>query len=201
MIYLAAVTHDIPTNSVEATWVERTTTPEVIVPEVVAPDTVDADGNVILGAVTPQHIIPAVDTDVQVRCHSYSDRQMQMFRDHAAIAGTPLTDYEDLIALVESNIQPIPPPSAEQLRANAKAARTTAVAAITVTTSTGKTFDGDENSQTRMARAIIGLQAASVPTIIWTLADNTIVAVTLAELTEALILSGQQQAALWPIPE
>jgi hypothetical protein len=86
-------------------------------------------------------------------------------------------------------------------REAAKVARAAAVAAITVTTTTGKTFDGDEDSQTRMARAIIGLQAAGVPTITWTLADNTVVAVTLAELTEALILSGQQQAALWPIPE
>ena len=121
MIILKQVIHDVPTNSVEATWVERTTTPAVIVPESVAPDTVDADGNVILGAVTPQHIIPAFDTDVRVRCHSYADRQMQMFRDHAAIAGTPLTDYEDLIALVESNIQPIPPPTAEELAAIAQA--------------------------------------------------------------------------------
>lgn len=198
MIILKQVIHYPDTNSVEATWVERTTTPEVIVPEVVAPDTVDADGNVSLGAVTPQHIIPAVDTDVQVRCHSYSDRQMDMLR---ADLGADAADYEDLIALVESNIQPIPPPTAEQLRANAKAARTTAVAAITVTTSTGKTFDGDEQSQERMARAILISQLTGLTSTTWTLADNAIVTVTLAELTEALILSGQQQAALWPIPE
>jgi hypothetical protein len=198
MIILKQVIHDAPTNSVEATWVERATTPAVIVPESVAPDTVDADGNVILGAVTPQHIIPAVDTDVQVRCHSYSDRQMDMLR---ADLGADAADYGDLIALVESNIQPIPPPTAEQLRANAKAARTTAVAAITVTTSTGKTFDGDEQSQERMARAILISQLTGLTSTTWTLADNAIVTVTLAELTEALILSGQQQAALWPIPE
>lgn len=93
------------------------------------------------------------------------------------------------------------PPSAAQLRAEAKVARTAAVAAITVTTSTGKVFDGDETSQTRMARAIIGLQAAQVNTINWTLANNVSTSVTLAELTEALILSGEAQAALWPIPE
>lgn len=122
MIILKQVIHYPDTNSVEATWVERTTPPAVIVPESVAPDTVDADGNVILGTVTPQYIMPTFIDDFQVRCHSYADRQMQMFRDHAAIAGTPLTDYEDLIALVESNIQPIPPPTAEQLAAAAQAA-------------------------------------------------------------------------------
>lgn len=87
------------------------------------------------------------------------------------------------------------PPTREEL----KAARQAAVDAIKVTVSTGKIFDGDEMSQTRMSRAIIGLQAAGVPTITWTLADNTSVDVTLAELTEALILAGQEQARLWVI--
>lgn len=90
----------------------------------------------------------------------------------------------------------IDPPTREQL----KAERAVAVAAITATVTSGKTFDGDEESQTRMARAIIGMQAAGVSTIDWTLADNSSTSVTLADLTEALILSGQQQAALWPIP-
>lgn len=92
-----------------------------------------------------------------------------------------------------------PVKSPQQLRAEAKAARTDAVAAITVTTSTGKTFDGDETSQTRMVRAIIGMQAASIGTISWTLANNQSVTVTVAELTEALILAGQQQSAVWSI--
>lgn len=86
-------------------------------------------------------------------------------------------------------------PSREQM----KAARAIAVSTIKVTVSSGKMFDGDEVSQTRMARAIIGLQAAGVSTIDWTLADNTSTEVTLIDLTEAMVLSGQQQAALWPI--
>lgn len=91
---------------------------------------------------------------------------------------------------------PVITPTREQL----KAERAAAVAAITVTVTSGKVFDGDEDSQTRMSRAIIGMQAANVTAITWTLADNTSVEVTLTDLTEALILSGQQQAALWPIP-
>lgn len=52
----------------------------------------------------------------QVRCHSYADVQMQMFRDDAAELGTPLNDYEDLIADVESNIAPyVPPPVTVQV--------------------------------------------------------------------------------------
>ena len=87
---------------------------------------------------------------------------------------------------------------ATRLREEAKQARQAAVAAITVTVN-GKVFDGDELSQTRMARAIIGMQAASVETIQWTLADNTITSATIEELTTALILAGQKQAELWQI--
>ncbi len=100
------------------------------------------------------------------------------------------------------------PPEEEQayltdparLRGKAKAARTTAVENIIVTTTTtGKTFDGDETAQTRMARAIIWMQATGAASIVWVLADNTETQATLAELTEALCLAGQAQADLWVI--
>lgn len=120
MIKLKQIIHDAITNSVEATWVDRTIAPDTVVPEELLPDTTDDEGNITLGKVIPAHIVPGAVTEVQVKCHSYSDRQMQLLRDHAAIAGTPLTDYEALIALVESNIQPIPPPTAEQVAEEAR---------------------------------------------------------------------------------
>lgn len=122
--------------------------------------------------------------------------------DGAAISpDTASTDYQGvLVWLAEGNtLAPMDPPTPEQVRETQKAARAVAVAAITVTVG-DKVFDGDELSQTRMARAIIGMQAASAPTITWTLADNSIAEVTVTELTTALILAGQEQAALWPIP-
>lgn len=81
-----------------------------------------------------------------------------------------------------------------------KAQRDIAVAAITVTTAAGHVFDGDETSQTRMARAIVALQATGTPSVNWVLHDNTVLAATVAELTEALALAGAAQAALWVIP-
>ena len=87
------------------------------------------------------------------------------------------------------------PPTREEL----KAARTAAVEAITVTTAAGNTFDGDETSQTRMARAIIALQATNTPSVNWVLANNTAIQATAAELVEALALSGAAQAAVWVI--
>jgi len=88
---------------------------------------------------------------------------------------------------------------AVQAREAAKKVRTAAVEAITVTTTAGNTFDGDETSQTRMARAIITLQATATPSTIWVLTNNTVIQATAAELIEALALAGAAQAAIWVI--
>ena len=90
---------------------------------------------------------------------------------------------------------PVMPPTRDEL----KVRRTAAVEAITVTTAAGNTFDGDETSQTRMARAIIALQATNTPSVNWVLANNTAIQATAAELVEALALSGAAQAAVWVI--
>lgn len=89
--------------------------------------------------------------------------------------------------------------ASDAARAAAKAARAVAVESIKVTISTGKTFDGNEESQSRMARALLIAQATGMKFTTWTLADNSVVTVTLPELTEALALAGQEQARLWPI--
>jgi len=90
--------------------------------------------------------------------------------------------------------------AAAQARATAKIARAQAVEAITVTTTAGNTFDGDELSQGRMSRAIIALSTGLAPSVTWVLADNTTTQTTAAELTEALVLAGMAQAAIWVIP-
>lgn len=88
---------------------------------------------------------------------------------------------------------------AQVLMAEAKVERTAAVEQITVTTATGKTFDGDEISQGRMGRAIIALEP--LEKTLWILADNTPdPAVTREELREALRLAGAAQTAIWAIP-
>jgi hypothetical protein len=88
--------------------------------------------------------------------------------------------------------------AAQQAREAWKAQRAAAVAAIKVTTASGRTFDGDETSQARMARGILGLQAEGASaTVLWVLANNEAVTVTAAELGEALKLAGAEQARLW----
>ena len=95
---------------------------------------------------------------------------------------------------------PVPEKTPEQLREIAKAARASAVEAITVTTAAGNTFDGDETSQTRMSRAILVLSTGAAATVPWVLADNTVIQATAAELTEALALAGAEQARFWVLP-
>lgn len=88
--------------------------------------------------------------------------------------------------------------AAEELlkqRKQDKLARAEAVAAIIVTTNNGNTFDGDEISQGRMARAILAMD--DTETVNWILADNTVIDATKAELSEALKLAGAAQAAIW----
>lgn len=53
--------------------------------------------------------VDADDDNKQVKCHSYADVQMAMFRADVAQWGGDIVDYEALIALVESmpTVQPI----------------------------------------------------------------------------------------------
>jgi hypothetical protein len=95
----------------------------------------------------------------------------------------------------EVNSYPAPASSREEL----KAQRAAAVEAIKVTTQAGNTFDGDEVSQGRMARAVIALSTGLAPSVTWVLADNSVIQASQAELTEALVLAGQAQAAIWVI--
>jgi len=90
--------------------------------------------------------------------------------------------------------------AAQQAREQWKARRAEAVRNIKVTTAAGNIFDGDEESQARMARALLGLQASGVTTVNWVLADNTVIDASSAELAEALALAGAEQARLWVKP-
>ena len=85
-------------NVVEATWLDRTIAPDTEVPAVDA--VLDEEGNVITEAVAA-HTIPGAVTDVQLKCHSYSDGQLDMQRADVAEFGVPLSaEDEDLLAKV-----------------------------------------------------------------------------------------------------
>ena len=87
---------------------------------------------------------------------------------------------------------------AAQALAAAKAARQAEVEAITVTTQSGRVFDGNEDAQNRMSRAVNAMDDADV--LPWVLADNSIAQVTHSELREALKLAGAAMAEIWVRP-
>ena len=87
---------------------------------------------------------------------------------------------------------------AAEAREAFKAQRQLLVDAIRVTVG-DKVFDGDETSQTRMARAAVAMTEEE--TILWVLADNTPTQCTKAELIEALRLAGEEQTRIWVMPE
>lgn len=87
---------------------------------------------------------------------------------------------------------------AEVTLSKAKQERAQEVAGIIVTTVTGRSFDGHEDAQNRMSRAITGME--DTDEILWVLADNTPAMVGKSELKEALRLSSQAQTELWVRP-
>ena len=66
---------------------------------------------------------------------------------------------------------------------------------LKVACSDGYIFDGDEVSQGRMSRALLGM--SDTDTIFWKTADNQFVEVTKAKLAELLRKAGEIQTQIW----
>lgn len=66
---------------------------------------------------------------------------------------------------------------------------------LKVTCADGYVFDGDEISQSRMARALLGMNDTDV--ISWKLANNEFVEVTKVKLAEILRKAGEMQTSIW----
>lgn len=81
----------------------------------------------------------------------------------------------------------------------AKRERAAKVAAITVEVD-GMVFDGDEQAQSRMARAITAAETTGLESTVWVLADNTVAAVTKVQLQEALAKAMIAMSELWTYP-
>lgn len=60
----------------------------------------------------------------------------------------------------------------------------------------GMLFDGDEESQNRMARAVAAADSLLEATE-WTMADNTVAEVTVQQLKTACRLAGEEQTRIW----
>lgn len=128
------------------------------------------------------------ETDTYIPVNATYHREWQMYQEWLAEGNTPLP-YMTEEELAHKDI--------DDARVAFKSSRSAVVESLKVTVG-DKVFDGDETSQTRMARAIIVM--TDTETVLWILADNTPAQVTKAELTEALRLAVEAQTQAWVQP-
>ena len=81
---------------------------------------------------------------------------------------------------------------AEKIIQEFKQAKADVLNSITVTTTNGNTFDGNETARGDMASAILSAEVIDKTEGTWKLADNTSAVITITELKEALALSIQE---------
>lgn len=133
----------------------------------------------------------------------YKDNQGKIYGyKPQGIEVVPVT-IEEAKAIIEANK---PEPTAEeQFKISLdkwKADRQSQVDNIKVNwekdSNTNIVFQGDELSQTRMARAIVAL-SDEVTAVSWTADDNSIHELTRSDLQGLLVDAGQQQTAIWNI--
>ena len=90
--------------------------------------------------------------------------------------------------------------SSSEILREKKRTRQTIVDAITVETSTGKIFDGNEDAQRRLNNAISAAAITGAASCTWVLANNIPTEVTLDEIKEAFALAFQTMGAVWAAP-
>lgn len=140
--------------------------------------------------------------------NSWEVRQAIYKAENTAFGIEPTGEYEEKKAFWEQfgvtyTETPYPEPTPEEIAAQeleeAKRLRAKQVAAIKVEVN-GKTFDGDEQAQSRMARALEVASITGMESTTWVLADNTVATVTVAEMKEALSKAMLAMGELWTVP-
>lgn len=129
-----------------------------------------------------------------------------IFENERTSFGEPETqeDFDALgLAVTVEEYDPIDELTPEQREqyelAQAKRERAKAVANLKVEVE-GMVFDGDEEAQSRMTRAIQVAEITGMESTEWVLADNTVATVTVKQMKEALSKSMLAMGELWTVP-
>lgn len=129
-------------------------------------------------------------------------RQEVFNRDHVSFGEAPeegKVEFWAQFGVTYSERELTPEEQEAQNLAVAKRERAAKVAAIKVEVD-GMTFDGDEQAQSRMARAITAAETAGLESTVWVLADNSVATVTKAQLQQALSKAMLAMADVWTEP-
>lgn len=134
--------------------------------------------------------------------------RQEIYRQEGLAFGPEPEKYDDKVPFwaelgVTYSVAPDPEPTEEEKKAQelekAKKQRAEQVAAIKVEVD-GMIFDGDETSQSRMARALEVASITGMKSTVWVLADNTVATVTVEQMQKALSQAMLQMGELWTIP-
>lgn len=114
-----------------------------------------------------------------------------------------IREIEPLEGVRRFQIVKSPEPTPEEIAAQeleqAKIERAAAVAAIKVEVD-GMIFDGDEESQQRLTRAIQVAEITGMESTQWVLADNTVATITVEQAKQALAKAMLAMGELWTKP-
>lgn len=134
--------------------------------------------------------------------------RQEIYKQEGLAFGSEPEKYDDKVTFwanlgVTYTEEPDPEPTEEEKEAQkleeAKRLRAQQVAAIKVEVD-GMTFDGDETSQSRMARALEVASITGMGSTVWVLADNTVAEVTVAQMQQALSKAMLEMGELWTVP-
>lgn len=134
--------------------------------------------------------------------------RQEIYKQEGLAFGPEPEKYDDKVTFwtnlgVTYTEEPDPEPTEEEKEAQkleeAKRLRAQQVAAIKVEVD-GMIFDGDETSQSRMARALEVASITGMGSTVWVLADNTVAEVTVAQMQQALSKAMLEMGELWTVP-
>ena len=124
----------------------------------------------------------------------YKNKNNELFIDPIIANHIGLIELtkEEFDAQLELNNIPTEEEQASITAAEFKQSKELALNSITVTTTNGNTFDGNETARGNMTSAILASEVIGKTEDTWKLADNTSAVITITELKEALALSIQE---------
>lgn len=131
---------------------------------------------------------------------SVMDWSVEKYADDCLETEKNIVQAWDGMYYLEDEVPEVPPDvAAAKAMAEAKATRATEVAGIKVTVD-GMEFDGDEQAQQRLVRAIMVAEITGMNETRWVMADNTVHTITVEQAKKALSQAMLQMGELWTVP-
>lgn len=192
VLQLAILQEEAAYREAHAAWQTETTEVQAQIAEAQAHNAANPDEPI---PVPPLPAEPMLDLQGRRACYRVAHVEVDLALTTETVGSRIEYDDEARVAYhhpatLAHNEQQI----ADTKRERFKSKRAENVASIAVEVD-GLVFDGDEQSQQRMVRAILLMTDSDTQR--WVLANNAVANVTKAQLTQACLLAAAQQSDLW----